>query len=76
MNAFDDFMERLEAALGDPEAREAFIEYVHRLTPEQQRELLAEAERRDPESTLEWNLVFDAAEQEESAPDMESDQVN
>ena len=53
MSRFDDFTERLEAALEDEEGREAFVEYLQKLTPEERTELLAEAERRDPEGAAE-----------------------
>lgn len=49
MSRFDDFVERLEAALSDDGGREAFAKYLQKLTPEERAELLAEAERRDPE---------------------------
>jgi hypothetical protein len=53
VSPFDDFIERLEAALGDDEEREAFIEYLQGMTPQERTELLAEAERRDPEGAAE-----------------------
>lgn len=53
MNPFDDFVERLEAALEDEEGREAFVEYLQEMTREERSELLAEAERRDPEGAAE-----------------------
>jgi hypothetical protein len=74
VSAFDDFMGVLEAAISDPEGREVFIEYVHELTPDRQREILAEAERRDPEGSLEWSKIFDLAEAVE--PDLKSNQIH
>lgn len=53
MSPFDDFTERLGAALGDDEAREAFVECLQGMTPQERTELLAEAERRDPEGPAE-----------------------
>ncbi|MDQ3804153.1 MAG: hypothetical protein M3416_10025 [Acidobacteriota bacterium] len=53
MSRFDDFVERLEAALSDDEGREAFLEYLQEMTREERAELLAEAERRDPEGAAE-----------------------
>lgn len=53
MSPFDDFIERLEAALCDAEAREAFVEYLQGMTPLERTELLAEAERRDPQGATE-----------------------
>lgn len=53
MSRFDDFVERLEAAIEGEEGRKAFAEYLQQLTPKEQAELLAEAERRDPEGAAE-----------------------
>jgi hypothetical protein len=53
VSPFDDFVERLEAALEDEEGREAFVEYLQEMTREERTELLAEAERRDPEGVSE-----------------------
>lgn len=75
MSKFDEFMEFLEAALGDPETREAFIQYVHDLTPQEQAEILAEAEQRDPQGSLEWSQILDLAE-DDDIQDLSSDQVN
>ena len=50
MNGYDDFIERLEAALADDEAREDFLEYLQGLTGEGRAEILAEADRREAES--------------------------
>ena len=47
MNGYDDFIERLEAALADDEAREDFLDYLQGLTGEGRAEILAEADRRD-----------------------------
>ena len=67
-------MHHLEAALGDPEGRKEFIEYVQKLTPEQQREILAEAERCDPAGSLEWSSILDLVEADDA--DLSGDQVN
>lgn len=53
MSSFDEFVERLEAALGDEEGREDFLEYLQGMTREERAELLAEAERRNPEGAAE-----------------------
>jgi len=50
VNVYDDFRERLESALGDDEGREDFLDYLQGLTKEQRAELLAEADRREPEA--------------------------
>lgn len=50
MNGYDDFIERLESALVDDEAREEFLVYLQGLTSEGRAEILAEADRREPES--------------------------
>ena len=50
---YDDFIERLEDALGSEEGREDFVEYLQGMTAEERAELLAEAERRDPEGAAE-----------------------
>jgi hypothetical protein len=47
MNGYDDFIERLEAALADEESREEFLEYLQGLTGERRAEILAEADRRE-----------------------------
>jgi hypothetical protein len=47
---YDDFIERLEAALADDEAREEFLDYLQGLTSEGRAEILAEADRREPEA--------------------------
>lgn len=63
MSPFDDFIERLEAALEGEEGREAFVEYLQGMSREQRTELLAEAERRDPEGAAELARgVLDAPE--------------
>ncbi len=53
MSPYDDFVERLEAALEDEEGREAFVEYLRGMTRGERAELLEEAERRDPEGASE-----------------------
>jgi hypothetical protein len=53
VSRFDDFVGRLEAALEDEEGREAFLEYLQEMTRGERAELLAEAERRDPEGASE-----------------------
>ena len=50
MSGYDDFIERLEAALADEEAREDFLEYLQGLTDEGRAEILAEADRRELEA--------------------------
>ena len=75
MRKFNEFMRHLEAALGDPEQRRAFLEYVHKLTPEQQRGILAEAERCDPAGSLEWVSILDLIEADDRA-DLSGDEVN
>ena len=47
MSGYEDFLERLEAALADDEAREDFLEYLQGLTGEGRAEILAEADRRE-----------------------------
>lgn len=47
MNGYEDFIERLEAALSDDEAREEFLEYLQGLTSEGRAEIVAEADRRE-----------------------------
>ena len=49
MTGYDDFVERLEAALEHEEGREDFLGYLQALTREQRAELLAEADRRELE---------------------------
>jgi hypothetical protein len=50
VTAYDDFIERLEAALEHDEGREDFLEYLQGLTREQRAELLAEVDRREMEA--------------------------
>jgi hypothetical protein len=50
VNGYEDFIERLEDALADDEAREAFLEYLQGLTKEGRAEILAEADRREAET--------------------------
>ena len=50
MSGYDDFIERLEAALADDEAREDFLDYLQGLTSEARAEILAEADRREAET--------------------------
>jgi len=45
VNDYDDFIERLDAALADDDAREDFLEYLQGLTGEGRAEILAEADR-------------------------------
>ncbi|HEY0005502.1 MAG TPA: hypothetical protein VGB17_11885 [Pyrinomonadaceae bacterium] len=75
VSKFDEFMEYLEAALQDQDQRADFANYVHDLTREQQREILAEAAQRDPEGCSEWNLSLDSTEDGERL-DQSSDKVN
>jgi hypothetical protein len=49
VSGYDDFIERLESALADEESREEFLEYLQGLTSEGRAEILAEADRREPE---------------------------
>jgi hypothetical protein len=49
VNGYDDFIERLEAALEHDEGREEFLDYLQGLTREQRAELLAEADQRETE---------------------------
>jgi hypothetical protein len=49
VNDYDDFIERLEAALTDDEGREDFLNYLQELTKEGRAEILAEADRREAE---------------------------
>ena len=50
MNGYDDFIERLEAALADEVGREDFLDYLQTLTSEGRAEILAEADRREEEA--------------------------
>lgn len=50
MNGYDDFIERLQAALADDEGREDFLEYLQALTKEGRAEILEEADRREAET--------------------------
>jgi hypothetical protein len=50
VSGYDDFVERLEAALADEEAREDFLEYLQGLTGEGRKEILAEADRLELEA--------------------------
>jgi hypothetical protein len=50
LSGYEDFIERLEAALADEEAREEFLEYLQGLTGEGRKEILAEADRRESEA--------------------------
>ena len=50
MNGYDDFIERLEAALQDEEGREHFLVYLQEMTTEGRAEILAESDRREPEA--------------------------
>jgi hypothetical protein len=52
VSGYEDFIERLEAALADEEAREDFLEYLEGLTSEGRAEILAEADRRESESEV------------------------
>jgi hypothetical protein len=54
VSEYDDFVKCLEGALRDEEGREEFLDYLSALTPVQRSELLAEAERRDPEGAARW----------------------
>ena len=50
MTGYDDFIERLEAALDGEEGREDFLVYLQELTRDQRAELVDEADRREPEA--------------------------
>ena len=50
MSGYEDFIERLESALVDDEARDDFLEYLQGLTSEGRAEILAEADRREAET--------------------------
>ena len=52
MSGYDDFIERLEAALADDEAREDFLEYLQGLTKERRAEIIAEADRLEEEAEV------------------------
>ena len=52
MSGYEDFVERLEAALTDDEGREDFLEYLEGLTREGRAEILAEADRREAEAEV------------------------
>jgi hypothetical protein len=49
VTGYEDFVERLEAALEHEDGREDFLGYLEGLTREQRAELLAEADRRELE---------------------------
>ena len=49
MSGYEDFRDRLEAALADDEGREDFLEYLQGLTSEGRAEILAEADRLETE---------------------------
>jgi len=52
VSGYEDFIERLEAALADEEGREDFLEYLEGLTSEGRAEILAEADRREAEADV------------------------
>jgi hypothetical protein len=52
VSGYEDFIERLEAALADDEAREDFLNYLQGLTGEGRAEILAEADRREEETEV------------------------
>ncbi len=47
MSTYDDFIERLAAALEHEEGREDFLDYLQNLTRDERAELLAEADVRE-----------------------------
>lgn len=49
MSGYEDFIDRLEAALADDAGRENFLEYLQGLTSEGRAEILAEADRLETE---------------------------
>jgi hypothetical protein len=52
VSGYEDFIERLEAALADDEAREDFLNYLQGLTGEGRAEILAEADRREADTEV------------------------
>jgi len=50
VSGYEDFIERLEAALADDEAREDFLDYLEGLTKEGRAEILDEADRREADT--------------------------
>ncbi len=52
MSGYEDFIERLEAALSDEEGREDFLEYLQGLTSEGRAEILSEADRLEAEAEV------------------------
>jgi len=52
LGMYDDFIERLAAALEHEEGREDFLEYLQGLTQEGRAEILAEADRREDEAEV------------------------
>ena len=52
MSNYEDFVERLEAALAGEEAREEFMEYLQGLTKEGRAEIVAESDRREAEAAV------------------------
>jgi hypothetical protein len=52
LNTYDDFVERLAAALERGEGREDFLDYLQNLTKDERAELLAEADGREPEAEV------------------------
>lgn len=50
MSDYDDFIQRLEAALLDEGGREDFLEYLQGLSKEGRAEILAEADRLETEA--------------------------
>ena len=52
MNGYDDFIERLEAALSDEAGREEFLEYLQGLSKEGRAEIVAEADRLEAEAEV------------------------
>lgn len=49
-DGYEDFIERLQAALADEEGREDFLEYLQGLTKEGRAEIVAEADRLEAEA--------------------------
>jgi hypothetical protein len=52
VSGYEDFIERLEAALADDEAREDFLNYLQGLTGEGRAEILAEADRLEADAEV------------------------
>jgi hypothetical protein len=76
LTGYDDFIERLEAALYGGEGREDFLAYLQELTKDQRAELVAEADRREPEAEGEREMRegVSAMERTDDQPEEEPEQ--